>query len=130
MVFLRGKPFFALSTAFILSVSMTTPVVHAAKSTQALVSESINLVGKTYLDLDAKGKDLEKDNYEETTISVKDFTVKDKLIRLKGEVTYNDKSIPFDFEGELLKGRKSDNVLIGKLEDRDENFDCNSLLNR
>lgn len=102
---------------------MTTPVVHAAKSTQALVSESINLVGKTYLDLDAKGKDLEKDNYEETTISVKDFTVKDKLIRLKGEVTYNDKSIPFDFEGELLKGRKSDNVLIGKLEDRDENFD-------
>jgi len=50
------------------------------------------------------------------------MSVKESQVNLIGKVTYTDENIPFNLEGELAKGRKSDSLLVGQLKDKNGNF--------
>lgn len=111
------------SFALLVTIGAIMPNVQASASNQVLISSSTEVEGKTYLDLDPKGKDLNEDNYEETTVSIEKMEVKRSKITIEGALSYDDEESTFSLSGELKSGNKSNRILVGNLEDKNDNFD-------
>ncbi|MED1789037.1 hypothetical protein P4V47_16355 [Brevibacillus laterosporus] len=79
---------------------------------------------KTFFNLDDKGEKLDTDNFTKSSISLENIKIKKNRAVIKGSVAYNEmESLPFELEGEIFKGKNSNQLIVGKLEDKLDNFD-------
>lgn len=79
---------------------------------------------KTFFDLDDKGKKLDAYNFVESSIGLESIKINNNHAVLKGSVAYTEtENLPFELEGEIFQGKNSNQLIVGKLEDKLDNFD-------
>lgn len=97
--------------------SIILPIASFAKK------DSNILLANTVFNLDPEGKNItkEKEIYP-SHIKILDTNITENSIEFKGSVITEEDETPFDIYGELFKSKKSNNKIVGKLQDKTGNF--------